>query len=601
MKVLSGLTALTVLAMGRVLCCGFVSYDDPLYVTDNTFVRQGLTWESWNWAWSADVRTGNWHPLTWLSLMLDVQLFGVRPLGHHAINLLLHVICVACLYMSLSRMTGRRFQSAWVAAIFGVHPVHVESVAWISERKDVLSGLFWVGGMLAYSRYVNARSTRAAVNAYLVVTLMLVLGLLSKPMVVTFPFALLLLDFWPLRRIRLKTEDVTLIGTNRPGDVSGDTETTAGHLGCKVVTCLLEKLPWMVLSAVMCLVAVRAQGPSVVSLSELSHFDRLLHTPVAYVMYLSKTVWPTNLAVFYPREDFRCSPTIGALSFSLLVAITIWCWRTRNLFPARLVGWLWFLGTLVPVIGIVQVGHQAFADRYLYLPQIGLLIMVSFGLFPPKPATRQHNSVDVGRQPLSLGMRGVALAIIPVLLGMSFVQIGHWCDSVRLYQHGIAVTRANWLCHFNLGTILSDHGQHAAAIEHYQSVLRYRPDHPKVHNNLGVSLAASGRCDQAIAAFRMGLAIHPWHYGMRMNLGNALARSDRCQEAAEQYATARQLNPNDLQLLHNLALCQANSGMTNAAIRTAREALSAFPARNDKPHFRRSLQERLAEWERLDK
>ncbi len=586
--ILAALSLLTLVAMGRVVCCGFVSYDDPLYIVDNEYVRQGLSPESWTWAWSADDRTGNWHPLTWLSLMLDVEMFGVRPLGHHAVNLLIHVLAVCGLYLALSQLTRWQLPSGWAAAAFAVHPVHVESVAWISERKDVLSGLFWMLGLIAYARYTRAASSRGAILWYLSVTVMYGLGLLSKPMMVTFPCVLLLFDAWPLGRIR--------IASAATADATDNTISITPLPRSGILWCVVEKLPWFVLAALMCVATIKSQGASVISLDEVSRLDRLLHTPNAYVTYLSKTAWPTRLSVFYPRDGFRDSAVCGTLSLGLLLLISVWCWNSRRLFPARLIGWLWFLGTLIPVIGIVQVGHQAIADRYLYLPQIGLLMILAFGF------QRIENSIPIAMSDqrrhaaLTRWIPVAGLVLIPIYVVLSYVQIGQWRNSTRLYEHAIAVTRNNWQCHFNLGVVFSDAGQHREAIEQYQTVLRLRPSHPKVHNNLGVCLAALGKYDEAIRIYRAGLSVHPQHGGMRMNLGNVLARTGKFEAALMEYVRARQIAPDNLQVLYNLAQCQASAGHMSDAIQTAHYALERLSG-TGMPQFRRQIQDQLTEWE----
>jgi protein O-mannosyl-transferase len=517
--------------------------------------------------------------------MLDAQLFGLRPAGFHAVNLVLHVLVVCSLYRVLSLTTGNQLRSAWVAVIFGIHPVHVESVAWISERKDVLSGLFWMLALLAYVRYVQADSRREAFRNYIAVTLMFGLGLLSKPMVVTFPFVLPLLDFWPLRRWH--------IGQH------GKSIPPVAMLRQRLFYSFLEKLPWCALSAIMCAVTIKSQGAAVVSLNELSQKDRLLHTPVAYMVYLSKTVWPVDLAVFYPREVSRDSVFASALSVCLLTCITAVCWSSRKYAPARIVGWLWFLGTLVPVIGIVQAGNQAFADRYLYLPQVGLLILLCFGISPIRNATC---APEPGKSHCFLRThwwQAGGMVILPLFVVLSHIQVGYWRDSFRLYEHALSVTRDNWQCHFNLGAVLSEAGRHAEAIPHYQSVLRLRPLHPKIHKNLGVSLVASGNLSEAIRVYRDGLALHPENTGLRMNLGNALARAGEFDTALAEYRKAELQDPHNLQLLFNLSQCMAISGNKSEAIKTARRALE-LPVDSKQRQFHQQIQRQVAEWEQPD-
>jgi protein O-mannosyl-transferase len=402
------LALLTVLAFLPSLGNGYVILDDPLYVTANREVRQGITLEGAAWALTANV-ANNWHPLTVLSHMLDVEVFGLPPVGHHLTSLLLHLAGVLLLFEALRRMTGAAYRSALVAALFAVHPTRVESVAWISERKDVLSGLFWMLALLAYLGWVR----RPSAGRYLLVTLALALGLAAKPMVVTLPCVLLLLDFWPLGRRGLRG-------------------------------LIVEKIPLFALSAASSVVTLHYQRTSMAPLDVLPWDLRLANAAVSYVSYLGKAFLPRNLAVFYPFPmEIPAWKTAGAvLLLALVTALAVW--RARKS-PWLLVGWLWFLGTLVPVIGLVQVGRQAMADRYTYLPFVGLFLAVVWG-------TAEWAERRGALRPV-LG----ALAVLAILglAGMTRAQTRHWRDGVTLFRHALAVTGNNPLARQGLARALA--------------------------------------------------------------------------------------------------------------------------------------------------
>jgi hypothetical protein len=445
----TALTLLTLAAWLPTLRNGFVNLDDGLYVTGNPHVRQGLTRESLAWAMTANV-ANNWHPLTLLSHLLDVQLFGLDPAGHHATSLLLHLANVLLLFAVLTKMTARMTdapgRSAAVAALFAVHPAHVESVAWVAERKDVLSALCWLLAMAAYERYAR----RPSPGRYLLVVLAMALGLAAKPMVVTLPFALLLLDVWPLERFQL---------------------------GWKRL--VVEKLPLFALSAISSLITLRYQRTSLAPLDVLPWSFRLAGAAVSYVAYLGKLLLPRNLAVFYPVPlEIPAWETAGAVT--LLAAITAFSlWKARRA-PWLLVGWLWFLGTLVPVIGLVQVGRQAMADRYTYLPSIGLCLAIVWGV-----------AELAGHRRAVLAT--TAAAVIALLAVGTWRQAGYWKDSDALYRHALAVTDGNYLAHLGLAKALTAQGDWNGAAGQYRAALTLRPGLVEARSGLDAMLRAEGR------------------------------------------------------------------------------------------------------------
>lgn len=442
---LTALGLLTLTAFLPSLGNGFVNLDDGIYVTGNPMVKKGLTGEGFAWAWTANV-ANNWHPLTVLSHMLDCTLFGLNAAGHHGTSLLLHMANVLLLFEVLRRMTGAPWRSAAVAGLFAVHPLHVESVAWVAERKDVLSAFFWILAMGVWSRYARQPS----VGRYLLVALMMTLGLMAKPMVVTLPFALLLLDVWPLRRMR------------------------TGWL-------IVEKLPLLALSAAASLVTIRYQTTSLVPLEILPWRVRLANAAISYAVYLGKTVLPRKLAVFYPIPiEIPAWKAVGAAV--LIFALTaLALWRAREV-PWLLVGWLWFLGTLVPVIGLVQVGRQAMADRYTYIPSIGLFLAVCWGL-PALVANRRWRAA----------LAGATVLILLLLTAATWVQVRHWSNSVTLFRHALAVTRGNYVAHVALAKALASRRDWAGAAEHYRAALRMRPRLREARLGLEEALSKSGR------------------------------------------------------------------------------------------------------------
>jgi len=612
-----GLAALTLGAMGHAYANGFVNYDDNDYVVHNPEVKAGLSPAGAAWAFTT-THAANWHPLTWLSLQLDASLFGGGSAwGFHLSNVLLHAATVVLLFLALRRLTGAVWRSAAVAALFAVHPAHVESVAWVAERKDVLSGLFWMLTLLAYAWYAE----RPGWGRYLLVLAAFALGLMAKPMLVTLPCVLLLLDYWPLQRV--------------PAACG-----LAQTLSRKRLALLLEKLPLFALTGAACAMTVYAQqkGGAVNTLEQLPLGDRLLNTVAAYAGYLGEMVWPTGLAPFYPHPRERlllAQAGRAGLVLALITGLVLWARRRRYL----TVGWLWFLGTLVPVIGLVQVGGQAMADRYTYLPYIGLFIALVWGaadLAAPWPA-RVRSVVPLAAlllgawAPLGLWLatgsgvemmedrlifRPVAVLSVLAVLGwcggrlaglwpvrvsplvpavtlllgtcvaLSAWQTRLWQNSIWLWEYTVdpRVTRDNPTGHNNLGdaywnSINPERVEKAR--ENFLKTLHLTPTHPRAHNNLGLVLVELGQLDEAAAYFKEARDLDPTLAVAPLNLGIVLAMQGDFAGAITEHRAALRLDPNSATFHDYLGQAQAGAGQWDEAAQSFRRATELQPAEKD--------------------
>jgi hypothetical protein len=507
-----GLLVLIAVVFAPLRHAGFVSLDDPQYVTNNLRVTSGLTWDGVKWALTATY-AANWHPLTWMSHMLDVELFGVNAGPHHLVNILLHGMSTLVLFAFLRRTTGTLGRSVFVAALFAVHPLHIESVAWVAERKDVLSTFFWMLTLYSYSSYV--RDPRLAKK--LIVFLFFGLGLMSKPMLVTLPFVLLLLDYWPLRRIA--PEAVTRLSAWAP--------------------LVLEKLPMFLLvivSAIMTIVAQRGGG-AVIAVKSLPLPTRVGAALVSYVEYIGNMLWPTGLAVFYPFVEPSIWWTIAAAA--VMVAATLCAIRYGRRFPYLPVGWAWYVGTLVPVVGLIQVGAQGRADRYTYVPLIGLFFILAWG------------AADIARrwQGSTIPLRLSAGALIVACVFVSMRQVTYWQDSLSLWSRAVAVTKGNYRAEDQLGVALSDRGMLKDAIDHYTASLAIWPEYPEAHNNLGAARMDQGRYEDAVREFSAAAQRKPWDANFRYNLAVALDAAGRRAEAIKEVETGLKTNPDNASLL----------------------------------------------------
>lgn len=474
----------------------FLNYDDNVYVTGNPHVATGITGPNILWAFTS-VHAANWHPITWLSHMMDAQIYGMNPRGHHLTNVVIHAISTVLLFLLLFQLTSSIWQSAFVAALFALHPLHVESVAWVAERKDVLSAFFWFLTLLLYAEYV----TKKKPLMYFLSLSSFVLGLMAKPMLVTLPAVMLLMDFWPLNRCTIKEQEP---GQRRLLDDQSP-----------LMILLKEKIPFLACSLLSAAVTIYAQrkGGAIKNFVEMPFGLRLENSVIAYVTYLYKTLWPHDLAVLYPLPSaFPLWQVVCSLLVLLLVSVaTILVWR-RHLYLA--VGWFWFLITLVPVIGLVQVGAQSMADRYTYIPLIGIFIMVTWGV----PALTRYLPYRQGILALIAGVVVIASA------ALTWQQLGYWQDNVALYRHTLQVTSGNYIAHDNLGDALAQKGDLDAAINEAKESLRINPSLPETHVTLGDALAQKGDPGTAIKEYQEALRINANFFEARRNLEILLAQ-----------------------------------------------------------------------------
>jgi Flp pilus assembly protein TadD len=526
------LALLTLLLYLPVWQHGYIVYDDNLYVTENRMVQRGLSWAGAKWAFTT-LHASNWHPVTWLSHMLDWELFGANAGAHHLVNVLFHATNTVLLFLLLCRMTVSLWASALVAALFAWHPLHVESVAWIAERKDVLCAFF---GMLALHGYVQY-SRSGDRRAYFCSLFCFALGLMAKPMLVTLPFVLLLLDYWPLKRAR------------------------------SFLRLAVEKWPFFLLTVVSCVITIIAQREeAMVDLERQPLSARVANAVVAYASYLAKTVWPSDLAIIYPL-DRQIQPGHVALSAITLSVISLFAWRSRSSRPYLLIGWLWFLGMLVPVIGLVQVGRQAAADRYTYLPLIGVFIALALGATEAAARLRLNAAVRAS----------LAAAILLACLGATWRQLAYWQDSRTLFAHAVAVTRENAVARLNLGVALEQAGQTNEALAQYRASLRINPERAQAHNNVANLLAASGNKQEAVTHYREALRLNKKAPLAHLNLGTTLLEMGLFDEAMQHYAAAERLAPDDPRPPYLMGKASLQQKRSAEAVAHFRDALRLAP------------------------
>ena len=506
---------------GQLVRFEFIGYDDTAYVTDNPHTQAGLTWAGIVWAFTTN-HACNWHPLAWLSHMLDVQLFGLNAGAHHAVNVLFHAANSVLLFLVLRGMTRALWPSLFVAALFALHPLHVESVAWISERKDVLSAFFWMLTMGGYVHYVR----RPSAWRYLAVAGPFALGLLAKPMLVTLPAALMLLDYWPLRRL-------------------DPAEPDRKKLAAKALRLALEKLPLFALTVVSSSITFYAQssGGGVVPMDVIPLWVRLMNTPVAYVRYILMMFWPPHLAVFYPHLRAAIpfwQPVAAVIALIVLSVLVLLCWRRA---PYVLIGWLWYVGTLVPVIGIVQVGDQALADRYTYIPLIGIFIILAWG-----------TAELAGRWKIPKAAVAATGGLALLLLGAcAYAQVGTWRNTITLFEHALKVTTNNCRAHKALGVALADkEHRYDEAAEHCRKALQLDPNDSDLYYNYGNALLGAGKVDEAIEQYKISVRLDPAYINALYNLGNAYTRKQAYDDAIAAFRKVIELQPAHESALNNI-------------------------------------------------
>ncbi len=565
---LAGLLALVTIALyWPAMQCDFVDFDDDLYVTANAHVQSGLTLENIGWAFS-NLELGFWHPLTWLSILADGQFYGMRAWGHHLTSVLLHAASTGLLFLALQRMTGAKWRSAVVAGLFGWHPLHVESVAWASERKEVLSGFFWMLTLVTYARYAECRMhkpatpttrdaprflfqvshfTFHALKFYGLTLFFFVLGLMSKPMVVTLPLMLLLLDWWPLQRFRLNTPGPKLK---------------------QMVPLIWEKVPFLVAAFVFGVVTIYAER-GVGALGSTTQYPlagRVQNALLSYLIYLRQTFWPADLTVFYPYPKvFPAWRAAGAGGVGLLLSALLL--RAPRKWPYLAAGWVWYLVTLLPVIGLIRVGDFSRADRFMYVPVIGAFLALSWGTYE---LTRRWRY-----QVLALSAAGGAAIVM--CLALTRQQIGYWKDGEALFRHVLGITDNNPIAHNNLGIALVPKGQLGEAIRQYQEALRLKPDYADAYNNLGNALGLQGQTDEAIRQFQEALRLKPDYADAHKNLGIALFTKGQLDEAIGQFQEAVHFKPDYAQAHNYLGSAFGLKGQLDEAVRQFQEAVRLKP------------------------
>ena len=505
----------------------FINYDDGLYIMENPHVQAGFTLESIKWAFTTG-HAANWHPLTWLSHMLDIEIYGLNPMGHHWTNLQIHIVNSILLFLVFKMMTGALWQSGFIAALFALHPLHVESVAWVSERKDVLSTFFWILSMWAYVRYVRHSNKKQ----YLLLILFFTMGLMSKPMLVTLPFVLLLLDFWPLSRLQSAAKGYY-------------------NLSYKTLVGLVwEKLPLFALSAISCIVTffVQQHGGTVRSLKAVPLDLRFANALFSYLSYLGKTIWPQNLALIYP---FPSNSTFWQiiLSLPLIICISVIIIRLARGFPYLVTGWLWYLGTLVPVIGLVHVGIQSMADRYTYIPLIGIFIIVAWGMADISCRWRSQKTY-------------IALlsgAVLTLCMVGTWLHVQKWQNSITLLNHTIKVTHNNSMAHYVFGLALDQQGRLEEAILQYNKAIKIRPKFAMAHNNLAAAFSRKRKLKEAIYHYNQALQIDSNYTKAYYNLAKTYLKLNKTETAIHYLQEALRIDSDMTIALFNLSWIYATS------------------------------------------
>ncbi len=525
----------------------FLNYDDVGYVTENSHVQSGLNLKNIFWAFSS-TSSGIWHPLTWLSHMLDCQIYGMKSGWHHITNLLFHTANTLILFIIFRKMTSKLWQSAFIAIMFALHPIHVESVAWVSERKDVLSTFFWILTIWSYVKYVEY----PRISRYMLVILFFILGLMSKPMLVTLPFVLLLLDYWPLGRFRFGYSD----NCNKSQKI------------LSTMSIILEKIPFLFFSAALSVVAIFTQNKegALAPLDVYSLKVRIANALVSYINYIGKMLWPSKLAILYPHQVNLpwWKVTVASLLLALISFLVIIAIRKK---PYIIVGWLWYIGTLIPVIGLVQIGGQSMADRYTYIPLIGLFIIIGWGT-PELVARWRYRKILLFT---------TSTIVILILMTITWKQVKHWKNNITLFENTLKVTSNNFKIHTNLGTALYNQGKVNEATIHLLEALRINPDYALTHSTLGVAFHSQGKIDKAIYHYSEALRIKSDDPLTHYNLGIVLHRQGKIDKAIYHYSEVLRIKPDFEKAHNNLGVALLSKGDQHGAIYHFREAVRIKP------------------------
>jgi Flp pilus assembly protein TadD len=570
----------SLIAYGRIMGNGFVNFDDEIYITKNQHVQAGFNPQTIKWAFTS-VISSNWHPLTLLSHVLDWQLFGAFASGHHLINLFLHIGSVLLLFSFLNNASKTMWPSALVAALFALHPLRVESIAWAAERKDVLSTFFGMATLYAYVLYTEKHQF----SKYILCILLFALSLLAKPMLVTLPFVLLLIDYWPLGRWQIVSVPLNVAvpvnivisgkkkSKHRKIDSSAEKKITTPVSTPKDSNYLIgqlfwEKVPFILLAIASSIVTIWAQnkGGAIATLQRVQFTDRLTNMIISYIAYLCKIIWPVDLAVFYPYEYSAPGWQIIACLFLLVIISAVSIFFIKKA-AFLFVGWLWYLGTLVPVIGFIQVGRQSMADRYTYFPSIGIAIILVWGIFHLLPKGKI-------RKIILLPASAIILSVLSIL---TWQQCGYWKNSTSLFSHTLQVTKNNYLAHTNLGVALAGDGKTEEAIGHYRAALQIKPDDDDTHYNLANALKKQGAIDEAIAHYREAVKLNPNYSKAQNNLGVYLDAQGMHEEAIVHYRQALQIEPGNPGFHFNLGVALGRKGDLKKAIECFRTAVYLNP------------------------
>ncbi len=533
---------------GQVVNHEFISFDDDQYIFNNNNVIHGLNVKSFLWALTS-FYPDYWHPMTWYSHMLDCQMFGLNSGMHHLVNVFFHISNTLLVFIVFYRMTGSLWKSAFVAALFGLHPLHVESVAWSAERKDLLSTFFWMLTMLSYQKYVQQRK----IQRYLIMILFYILGLLSKPMLVTLPFTLLLLDYWPLQRLRLQSSHLEKAGPYRDTNLN----------------LIWEKIPLVILAILSSLITFLAQHAvgAMSSLTALPIHIRIINIIESYAFYIEKMLWPLHLAVIYPYSPELVSLWFFVIACFFIIIISAAAFITSIRYPWFIVGWLWYLGTLVPVVGIVQVGLQTMADRYTYIPLIGLFIIFAWGL-PELLKRWQYRQIVLE---VSAGI------ILSILIIISWVQIGYWKNDYTLFGHALKVTENNYVAHSYIAKFLIDRGDFDSAINHGTEALRINPNYSYTYYIMGLALKNKGDLSGAIDNYAKAIRLDSNSIEAYNNLGNIYGQQGKFNDAIKQYSKVLEINPGSEVANVNMGITLVNLGRVNEAIHYYNKALLIKP------------------------